>query len=353
MALIRALAIHIPYDYRSLDSIDKNVEIVNKVRECTKKYQFNPWTLRLIFPSATDLHSMGKYLKELFSVFSEDVLVSISYDGDLSKLHQLAELIQEYKKFYSAVRCDNDDALQKTVSTIYIDNKLDPNTYTRFAIVIGSWIETPYFPATCNVSNTLGFSISLRYVDLVYNALFRDSRDELFKYIQEIQNKAEQVSKCCGIPFLGIDMSLSPWREESVCMIIENLINNKIGFPGTLNAIHSLNKLIFGLIKKLEVKSIGFNEVMLPVAEDAVLNERVKEVALKLRDLVNYSILCVAGLDMVAIPLNLDIYRLAIDMLTIYRVKKRTVAMRIIPVDQEPGTALKLENFGVTYVVYP
>jgi uncharacterized protein (UPF0210 family) len=148
-------------------------------------------------------------------------------------------------------------------------------------------------------------------------------------------------------------MSLSPWREESVCMIIENLINNKIGFPGTLNAIYSLNKLIFGLIKKLEVKSIGFNEVMLPVAEDAVLNERVKEVALKLRDLVNYSILCVAGLDMVAIPLNLDIYRLAIDMLTIYRVKKRTVAMRIIPVDQEPGTALKLENFGVTYVVYP
>ncbi|MEM3980494.1 MAG: DUF711 family protein, partial [Ignisphaera sp.] len=131
-------------------------------------------------------------------------------------------------------------------------------------------------------------------------------------------------------------------------------IGNKIGSPGTINAIYSLNKLIDGIIKKLRIRSIGFNEVMLPVAEDDILNKRVEEGFIRLRDLINYSIVCVAGLDMVAIPkLLVDIRRTAIDMLTVHKIKKRSVAMRIIPVDQEPGTSIKLENFGTTYVIFP
>jgi len=355
MALIRALAVHVPYDYRMLELLDKLVKILNNIEECSKKYQVKPWTLRLVFPSISDLDELNKYLKELFSILNKNVLVSISYDGDLSKLNQLLSIIQMYKRFYSAIRCDNDVCVDKSIMSIYskLNDKVDLNVYTRMAIVFGSWVESPYFPATCNISNTLGLSISLRYVDLVDKALFNESQYELFSYIQETQNKLENVSKCCNIPFLGVDMSLSPWRDESVGMVIEKLINGKIGFPGTINAIYSLNKLIPNLIKKLEVRSIGFNEVMIPVAEDNILNERVKEGFLRLRDLVNYSIVCVAGLDMVAVPLRIDLRRLGIDTLTVYKVKKRTIAMRIIPVDQDPGNAIKLENFGYTYIAYP
>ena len=152
---------------------------------------------------------------------------------------------------------------------------------------------------------------------------------------------------------MGVDLSLSPWREESVVAIIEKLIGNKIGFPGTINTIFSLNRLVKGLAKKLGVVTTGFNEVMLSVAEDNILNERVKEMAIRLRDLISYSALCAAGLDMVAVPRSIDITRIAIDMLTIYRVKGRSVAMRIIPVDGGPGTEILLKRFGVTYVIEP
>lgn len=355
MPLIRALATHIPHDYRTIEYLDKLVNILDHIKKCLKTCNVEPWTFRLIFPPTTDYKGIERYLNELFSVIDRDTLVSISIEGTTFDVNQLINTVHNYRKFYTAIRCGDDECVDKVVTAIYVkfNKNIDINVYTRIALVFGSWIETPYFPATCNVSNTLGLSAALRYVDLVDKALFGESPQELYNFIQGIQDKMECVSKCSDIPFLGIDLSLSPWREESIANLLEKLIGNKIGSSGTINAIYSLNKLIDGIIKKLRIRSIGFNEVMLPVAEDDILNKRVEEGFIRLRDLVNYSIVCVAGLDMVTVPKFLDIRRTAIDMLTVHKIKKRSVAMRIIPVDQEPGTSIKLENFGTTYVIYP
>ncbi|MEM4788971.1 MAG: DUF711 family protein [Ignisphaera sp.] len=358
MPLTRALAIHIPHDYYAIEYLDKIVNILDRIKKCLKTCSVEPWTFRLIFPSITNSNYKGveKYLDELFSVIDRDILVSMSIEEMTFDINQLINIMHNHKKFYTAIRCSNDECIDKVVTAIYDNSSknIDINVYTRIALVFGSWIETPYFPATCNVSNTLGLSAALRYVDLVDRALIGGSPYELYNFIQYIQDKMECISKYSSIPFLGIDLSLSPWREESIASLLEKLIGNKIGSPGTINAIYSLNKLIDGIIKKLRIRSIGFNEVMLPVAEDDILNKRVEEGFIRLRDLINYSIVCVAGLDMVAIPkLLVDIRRTAIDMLTVHKIKKRSVAMRIIPVDQEPGTSIKLENFGTTYVIFP
>lgn len=355
MALIRALAVHIPQDYRAIEYLDKIVNILDHIKKCLGICNVTPWTFRLIFPTSVNYRSIEKYIDELFSVIDRDTLVSISVEGTAPDINYLINIMHKHKKFYTAIRCGDDECIDKVATTVYAElgKNIDINAYTRIAMIFGSWIETPYFPATCNVSNTLGLSAALRYVDLVNDALITGLPHKLYNFIQDAQDKLECVSKCSGIPLLGLDLSLSPWKEESIANLIEKLIDSKIGSPGTINAIYSLNKLIEGIIKRLKIRNIGFNEVMLPVAEDDILNKRVEEGFVRFRDLLNYSIICVAGLDMVAVPRILDVRRVAIDMLTVHKIKKRSVAMRIIPADQEPGTPIKLENFGVTYVAYP
>jgi len=353
MALIRALAIHLSHDLLAPESIDRIVSIADRVKKCL--YKVKPWTLRLVFPVANTCKSIEHFLNDLFSTVDADTMVDIGFEGDVADINYVPSLLDKYKKYYASVRCTSDECIDRVVSSVYAvrDKNVDFNIYTKFALLFGNWIETPYFPATCNVSNVVGISASLRYVDLVEKALFGGSPQKLFEFIQQVYSDLDDVSRCSDMPFLGLDMSLSPWKDESIARIIEKLINREIGFPGTLNAINSLNRLIDGLIKKLKLRSIGFNEVMLPVAEDDILNERVKQGYTRLRDLVSYALVCVAGLDMVALPKTLDIRRLSVDMLTIHKIKRRSVAMRIIPVDQDPGTPIKLENFGITYVASP
>lgn len=352
MALIRALAIHVPLDFQSIEEVDRIIKVVDSVLNCAHMLNVRPWTLRIVFPAIANCEELKKYLDNLFSVLRPDIMVGIGVEGNTKGIEDILQLLHMFKKFYSSIRCDSDSCIRRAVDSIYVrpSRNVDINVYTRFALLFGSWIETPYFPATCNISNTLGISASLRYVDLVDRALFENSPQELFSFIENVYRQAEDISRCANIPLLGLDLSLSPWKEESVAGLVEKLMGYKIGLPGTVNAVYSLNKLIEGLIRKLRIRSIGFNEVMLSVAEDSVLNERVREGYMRLRDLINYSMVCVAGLDMVAVPRGVDIHKVAIDMSTVYKIKKRSVAMRIIPTDQEPNSIVKLEDFGITYV---
>lgn len=356
MAMIRALAIHLSSDLQHLDMLSKVVEIIDKILYCIHEYNLSIWSLRLVFPPISEYREdLRKYLSDLSSVIDSNVLYSIGIEGSSTNLSKMLKLLNEYENLYSSARCDIDYCVNKTVGDVYIKPSKDVNIniYTRFALLFGLWIETPYFPVATSVSNLLGLSVSLRYIDLIDRALTLDDSYSLFNFIENARSRVEAISKCVNMPLLGFDLSISPWKDDSVARVIEKLINNKIGFPGTVNAIFSLNKLIENLVKKLKIRSIGFNEVMLSVAEDDILNKRVENGDIRLRDLINYSTICAAGLDMVAIPMNLDIQRIAIDMLTVYKIKKRSVAMRIIPVDLEPKSSIELKGFGTTYVAMP
>ncbi|MEM1541538.1 MAG: DUF711 family protein [Ignisphaera sp.] len=351
MAQVRALALHTPLNGNEnvTESITK---IVDKISECLSICGMKPWTLRLILPPATDCRDLYRLSQDLFNVLDDDIMVGLGIEEHRECINSIVPLLTTYPKLYMSTRCDNDMCIEKVVDSVYLRRSIDIdyNVYTRFALIFGTWIETPYFPATCNFSNVHGLSISLMYVDLVEKALFNNNVLELFRFIEESNGKAMCLSKCSDVPFIGVDLSLSPWMDESVAGLIEKLIRNRIGHPGTINAIYSLNKLINRIIERLKLRSIGFNEVMLPVAEDSILNERIKNSDIRLRDLINYSLVCVAGLDMVAIPINANIYSIAIDMLTVHKIKRRNVAMRVIPVDQNPTAPVNLKMFGTTYV---
>ncbi|MEM4626873.1 MAG: DUF711 family protein [Ignisphaera sp.] len=358
MALIRALALHIPIiKHETGWIVKKSTELLDRTIICCKNVGSSPWTWRIVLPplpTTIEYQNVKKMVLEISSSFSNiGVLIAIPFKMDSPYIDRIIDLIYENDNVYSSISCNDELCIDRVIDRIYgRARNTDINVYTNFAIAFGSWMESPYFPATANVSNTVGVSCSLRYADLIKKSLVDGNGDIVFEFVTRIDNLLESLSKCVGIPYLGMDLSLSPWLSESVAEIVEFLVGDRMGSIGSFNAIYVLNAYIRRLMKSAGVKTIGYNEVMLPVAEDLLLNERVGKGDVKLRDLMSFSIFCVPGVDMVAMPHYINYRRFLLDMLAIYEVKKTNTALRVIPTDLESGTRIILKRFGETYVVY-
>lgn len=356
MPLVRALTIFIPvHSWRAEEITGTSVALAERVLSCAEKANLSAWTSRIVLPIipqiALECSDVKRIAKEVGSVLKDKrVLIAFPLSYEHKCLAEARDLLT-LENAYISTACSTAECLQRVYETVYSAKNVEPDLFTRFAISFGTWLETPYFPATANISNTAGFSLSLRYVDVVANAITGD-KETLFEFLKNVGEKAEAIASCSSIPFLGIDFSLSPWinNDESVALLVESLLKAPLGSLGTLNALYNLNALIKALPKRVGIRHTGFNEVMLPVAEDSVLSQRVKEGFVRVRDLVSYSFVCVAGLDMVALPRGVDVLMLAGDMFTVHRVKGRVVAMRVIPTDLEEGSEVRLRNFGATYV---
>ncbi len=234
-----------------------------------------------------------------------------------------------------------------------ISEELGPEYNTMLAITTGTPPEGPYFPATR--ANGLGISASLLYPSDLYGALYEaEEPDAVIRHVmslifQQAEESLLQAMEEDGgdLPYLGIDFSLSPWMEESSAKVISLVARAPFLAPGTASAILEVNRAIREV--SMGLKSIGFGEVMLPMAEDDLLKEMVLEGTLTARDLVSLTPYCVTGLDMVALPLSTPVRELAKligDVLAASSVKRNVLGVRIILVDAEPGEEVELGRFG-------
>uniref|UniRef100_A0A7C4FF79 DUF711 family protein n=1 Tax=Thermofilum pendens TaxID=2269 RepID=A0A7C4FF79_THEPE len=258
---------------------------------------------------------------------------------------ELTEVMMSYEKLYTsleynAARADEIAALLKSLS------EASPLLGTRFAVSFGERLQTPYFPATLTCEE--GVTLSLLYVRLFKENLRRlEGLGKTLKTLEEISLKT--------LPgFLGIDLSLSPWMEESVAELIESVTGVVFASPGTISAIKLLNDIIAGLAEKL--RAVGFNEVMLPLAEDNRLKELAALGHLRLSHLLSYAHVCVAGLDMVVIPDEVELKVLTgllRDLEAIHSMKKRTLGLRLVLAPAEEGDEVQLGMFGKVPVINP
>ncbi|WP_243677835.1 DUF711 family protein [Vulcanisaeta distributa] len=169
----------------------------------------------------------------------------------------------------------------------------------RIAALIGDAILTPYYPDSINLGNNHGIALSILYPSELSNE--RNLRNDLTRVFRTAEDIGKEIASELGIDYLGIDVSLSPWGgEESVVNAIERIYGIRFGGPGTLSAIYKLNKAIWEASNQFKVT--GFNEVMLPLAEDEQLKARAREGLITFSKLVKYTMTCVAGVDMVPIP---------------------------------------------------
>ncbi|MCE4606203.1 MAG: DUF711 family protein [Desulfurococcales archaeon] len=234
-------------------------------------------------------------------------------------------------------------------------SQADLNYPTRVGFnVYGRPVYTPYYPLSSSPGDRDLFSIALTYPNHLRSMLERRNIKEVEKELsaisQRIENVARTVREVTGLEYLGLDLSLSPWMDESVGRLIEAVSGRKIPQAGSAYGVYVLNTLLSNAADK--TLSTGFNEVQLPVAEDNILKERAREGLLSASSMARLTGVCLAGLDLVVVPYSIEKVRdVVLEVFSYSLTKNRPLGVRIVPVEEEPGNTVKFEKFGETTVI--
>ncbi|ACB07801.1 protein of unknown function DUF711 [Candidatus Korarchaeum cryptofilum OPF8] len=308
--------------------------------------KLNSLSARVVLPKAYDEVSLD---------------LKAAYSGRGSKAFEIAWNLLKSGYFTSiSLSSDPSEIYRASEFLFRISEELGPEYATMFALGSGEPPETPYFPLT--KSENFGLSFSLLYPSDLYGALTEAEEPDLtLRYaLSRVFGEAERrVEEAVGelgeaVPIIGIDFSLSPWMEESAAEVVSLVARSPFLGPGTPSALLEINEAI--LESSEGMRRIGFNETMLPMAEDDLLKELSLRLEMRARDLALLTPYCLAGLDMVLLPLSVgreDLAKLIRDVIASSRVKGRTIGLRIILADAEPGEQIELRRFGKVPVMMP
>jgi len=331
LPLVRALTLHM----RSKElSVGEALEVLRRAEAELESVGLRVWTRRVSFGE----HVEWREVEEFCGV--ENLLVAPFHRRvDELRVDELVEFLRRCPSGYATILIPGEEYLS-TLPEVYlrVSRELGEDYFTRLGVAYGSYVHTPYFPASTALRESI--SLAYRYVDLLVGTDSASWYGEVVGLARRASAALDGLARTLGFEVLH-DLSLSPWMEESVVDVVERL---GARFPrvGTFGAVSYLNRV---LARAAEVvRSTGFNELMLPVAEDLRLKELAKSGELRVEDLVALSTFCVAGLDMVAVPRDLDyLRRLFEDTYAAYYVKRRPYGVRVIPTDRD---VVVLRRFG-------
>lgn len=361
MYRFRALAYHAPSPRGGITEYLRQlrVEALGELaRELSKKREV--WTVRAVSPPADEAaRALEVNLERYVEAFYEAARVVAGYVAfPLRSLDPvlLVELMASYDRAYFSVTYAADQESSIVKALRLIPEKVSISAGSRFAVAFGRIPVTAYFPVT--TSREEGVTLSLLYPNHLAERLERGETlpDAIRSTVQDAYELAREALKASGVQLrlLGVDLSLSPWDRESVASLLEKLTGRRLFSPGTLGAIYYVSEALTSLAPAFG--GVGFNEVMLPLAEDARLKELALAGELKLRDLIAASFACVAGLDMVPIPEAVEdtlLKGVMRDLAAAQAIKGKPLGLRLILVDAEPGAEVDLGFFGKTPVLDP
>lgn len=333
--------------------------VVEAVRAAENEYGIGVWSIRIALPplpAGVSPVKVASAVTEALDGTGVGLHATVHVaDGD-KRLPELVEALASYPTYASiAVRGDTVEAAHVVVRKLGLT---DPLAATRVAVTLGGSTLTPYFPASVNWEHTPGVAVAMLYVREFRRSLTEGRPDYALEAVSRACDLAKDVSRRCGLSFLGVDLSLSPWMSDSVGELIEELSGGAGWGLTALKAILRANALVRSLrdaLTSFGARTTGFNEVMLPVAEDDILKARVKNGTLRLNDLVMYTSVCVAGLDMVVLPESADesfIRSLLEAVGAIARARGKALGARLIVYPGvRPGDVVDLGRFGKTPVI--
>ncbi|AEM39404.1 protein of unknown function DUF711 [Pyrolobus fumarii 1A] len=366
MARVRAVTVFVSPREWSSESISSYVENAavkaNEIADAIRE-RIEVWSVRVALPPLPEGVDPVRVAEAAMKAAEAN---GVKY---IAAVHLNVGSIDDVKRFvdaievgvYGSVLLPRVEYAGRAAELIMEASKRDIMAPTRLAIVFGaSWPLTPYFPIAVQTRSGMGFAVAALYVDDVLASLGEEPSIEMIRYISTrvfsvIEEVSREASERLGIEYYGLDASLSPWMDESVARLIERLMDErKLGSPGTLTVIRELNRVIRGIASSFD--AVGFNEVMLPVAEDNVLKERVGEGLVRVRDLLLYSTVCVAGVDMVVVGDNMTkegLVGLVRDMHSVYKLKGLSIGLRLIMIEgAQPGDWISLGEFGKVPVAW-
>ncbi len=317
--------------------------LLKSLEKYLSKQGYMVFTKRVSFPGLV-AQSAGKIVEYLAS---SDLLVSIGYQ----RIGRLSLEDAEYftgNGLYVPILYGREDPLafaEKASEIITKISEQNPVNATRIALGFHSRdFTTPYFPDSSS-TNKARIALAFLYPKALVDGMSesRNIQAAFEKVFAEIHYVANLIEKQVNTP-VKIDYSLSPWMENSVAELFEKLGYSLLE-PGANYAINMLNNLIRKYMSK--ERAVGFNEVMLPYAEDSLLVKYGAERLLNARDFIRFASTCVAGVDMIVVPNEKrKLLKLILDTYSLRLVKKRPLAFRAIPVSGSPGDSIDMGKFG-------
>jgi hypothetical protein len=219
-----------------------------------------------------------------------------------------------------------------------------PNGFAnlRFAALANVPPGAPFFPAAYHAGGEPALALALEAADLAVAAFRRSgSLEEARQFlIAAIEQQAaslaavgRQLAQAHGVRFAGLDFTLAPFPlpELSIGAALEALGLPALGGSGSLAAA----AFLADTLDRASFPRTGFNGLMLPVLEDAVLAQRAAEGRLTVQDLLLYSAVCGTGLDTVPLPGDASTEALAavlLDVATLAVRLGKPLTARLMPV---------------------
>jgi uncharacterized protein (UPF0210 family) len=235
-------------------------------------------------------------------------------------------------------------AVKRAAAIIHKATTITPDGFTnlRFAALANVPAGIPFFPAAYHAGTSPAFAIAMECADTAVTAFqaahtLEEARVNL---LTELESAAARIQKIIAqrpgklaIPFLGFDFSLAPFPEVETSLghALEVLGVPRIGQSGSLAAA----AFIADTLDQGTWLRSGFNGLMLPVLEDAVLAKRSIEQVLTLKDLLLYSAVCGVGLDTVPLAGNITqdaLYAILLDVAALSTRLHKPQTARLMPV---------------------
>jgi hypothetical protein len=356
---IRALTLHGVLD-NWLDSehvsrtLRRYEAALDEIAKALAESGIDVWTKRISLPPAPA--SLEDVISTLQKVsYRSDVFYSLLHVSvERADVEFIRRVLDIGPNVYVSIHFGHPaDGGWKASELLYELAKLGLERSYRYALTVPGPVETPYFPAATTLSSVPSISVALLYPKLLEEKGLAEGFAELMETLDAIESVVSKAALRHGLNFAGFDLALSPWMEESVTRVIEKLSGRKLGDLGISPHILEVEEAIRELCD--EVSCTGFNQLMLAVAEDDVLKERVREGSVRLSTLASYMYACVSGIDMVVVPAKLWTRELAEAIIkevwAASYIKSMPLGIRVIVAEAEPGDDVELGRFGRTPVI--
>jgi len=212
----------------------------------------------------------------------------------------------------------------------------------RFAALAGVEGGSPFFPAAYAGSDRPAFALALQAADLAVAALtnaasLAAARQNLIEAVERhahaLTRGAQPQAERYGFEFAGLDFTLAPFPapEDSIGAALEQLGVPGFGRHGSLAAV----AFLADTLDRARFQRTGFNGMMLPALEDAILAQRISEGLLTVKDLLMFSTVCGTGLD--TIPLAGEVtadqlYALLLDLAVLAPRLGKPLTARLMPI---------------------
>ena len=225
----------------------------------------------------------------------------------------------------------------------------------RFAAAANVPAGTPFFPVAYHHGSD-ALAVGLESPPLLSAAFagantLAEAKQRLTATLESrlgpLERLVRQVARREEREYAGIDVSPAPGKDASIGAAVEALTGVPFGSPSTLAGCAAITDVL----KSVRVKTCGYSGLMLPVLEDPVLARRASEGRFSVHELLLYSSVCGAGLDVVPLPGDTPPDQLAAliaDVAALSSKLRKPLSARLFPV---PGKAAgEIAHFDNPYL---